>query len=73
MTLVLLHGLFGGMRKALGVLVLSLLLPGVLFAKEFDALVKEGRAQLSQVETEPDRGNTHVPAGMRRVSRRSAC
>jgi hypothetical protein len=40
-----------------------LLLPSVLFAQNFQELVKEGQPGLSSVETEPDRGNAHVAQG----------
>jgi hypothetical protein len=43
--------------------LLSLLLPGVVFAQGFEALAKEGQPRLSQVQTEPDRGNAHVAQG----------
>lgn len=46
----------------LGVLAVFLL-PGVLFAQDFDALAKKGRPQLSRVEKAPDYGNTHVAEG----------
>lgn len=48
--------------KRIGLLLL-LLLPRVLFARDFDALVKEGRPQLGRVEIEQDYGNAHVPVG----------
>jgi hypothetical protein len=45
------------------VLLSLLLLPGLLFAKDFAELVKEGQPQLSRVEAEPDSGNGHVATG----------
>jgi hypothetical protein len=45
-------------------LLLSLLLlPGLLLAKDFAELVKEGQPQLSRVEAEPDSGSMHVATG----------
>jgi hypothetical protein len=46
----------------LGLLML-LFLPGALCAQNFDALAKQGRAQLSRVESLPDLGGKHVGAG----------
>lgn len=44
--------------------LLSLLLtPGVLVAQDFNALVKQGQPRLNRVETERDRGGTHVARG----------
>lgn len=49
---------------ALRCAVLSLLLmPGPLIAQELDALAKKGRPYLARVQTEPDRGGTHVASG----------
>lgn len=45
------------------VLLSLLLIPGALIAQDFNALAKQGRPQLARVQTEPDRGNTHVPSG----------
>jgi len=50
-------------RPARGLLLALLLLPGVLSAQSFDALVRKGQAQLSRVQTAPDNGGAHVPMG----------
>lgn len=46
----------------LGLLSL-IVMPGALVAQDFSALAKQGRPQLARIETEPDRGNTHVRSG----------
>ena len=46
----------------LGLLYL-LVIPGPLIAQDFNALARQGRPQLARVETEADRGNTHVRSG----------
>lgn len=49
----------------LGLLSL-LVIPGVLTAQDFNTLAtlaKQGRPQLARVQTEADRGGTHVPSG----------
>lgn len=52
------------LRRWLRLGLLSLLaVPLVPGAQDLDALAKQGRPQLSRVETETDRGNTHVRAG----------
>lgn len=60
-------GLMAGIRFSVRTMAVTLALlatasaPRAAMAKAFDTLVEEGRPGLARVETEPDRGNTHVP------------